>query len=55
MHLNLVYWNSLYSKKGNFTYFFRTKTPHFIGEKQKNKTNHLKNQKAVTVAGFFLA
>ena len=49
MHVNLVAWISLNPKKA-ILFTFKGHTPHFVSEKQKNRTNNLHPQKAGSVA-----
>ena len=52
MHVNLVYWISLHPKKAILA-TFSGKTPNFVGENEKIRTNNLHHRKAVFVAVFF--
>ena len=49
MHMSLVHWNSLYSKKAILT-TFSGQTPHFLGENHKTRTYNLHHRKTWSVA-----
>ena len=49
MHVNLVHWNSLHTKRAIIP-TFSGQTPYFLGENRKTRTNNLHHRKTGSVA-----